>query len=887
MHTDLRTLPGRLTAAIVNVAVRRAWLTLFAAVVVTALGLIYTVADLGIDTDMSNMIDSRLPHRMAHQAYRAAFPNLTSDIVVFTESAHAGPAQDAADQIAASLRAQPTIARSVVQPGGGEFFATNGLLYLSTDELWKLDERLNAAEPFLGTLAHDPSLRGLLATLRRGFETELDRDQQQIILRMFDRISAAVEKLIAGHPEPIQWRDELFEPTPQATGIHRSFVLIDPVLDRASVQPALAAVNAVRGIVADLASNTADVRFRFTGDAVMDSEELVTVADDAKLTTLLSFVEVSLVIMLGLRTASLLSAVLLTLACGLIWTAAFATFFVGTLNMISVCFAVLFIGMGVDFGIQFTMRYLEESDRRLARTAAIVAAGQHAGGALALAAVGAAISFLAFVPTSYRGLAQLGVIASWSMLIAWFLNLTLLPALLSLLPQPAARVSTKTSEVTAVDHWASRHFKVILALTGFAVIGGLWLLPQARFDLNPLNLKDANSEGVAAFRDLANDPSHSPYSIHVLSASLTEADVLANKLRALPSVDKVITLSSFVPDDQTEKLEIISGLQFALAGALEPGAEPTPTIAEEASAVNQFLNALTPASRVPAQAAAWAGSVARLSAALTTLTANPDWPQRLAPTLRTELLGDLNSVLTRLAKLLGAQEITLETMPADLREQYLSHNGTALIQVIPRENLNDNAAMKDFVLSVQSVAPLATDAPVELYVGSRVVIKACIVASIWALLLTLVLHILVLHGVVDALLVAAPLVLAMLLTVATSVLFDIPFNFANIIALPLLIGLNNAYGAYLVVRNHATRDVGMLLASSTPRAVLFSGLTAIASFGVLGFSKHPGMAGMGILISVSLSYAIFCALVVLPAIMAAREAYVARNSKKPELEEMI
>jgi predicted RND superfamily exporter protein len=131
-------------------------------------------------------------------------------------------------------------------------------------------------------------------------------------------------------------------------------------------------------------------------------------------------------------------------------------------------------------------------------------------------------------------------------------------------------------------------------------------------------------------------------------------------------------------------------------------------------------------------------------------------------------------------------------------------------------------------------------------------------------------HMFVLRGVWDAVLVAAPLVIAMLLTLATSVLGNFPLNFANIIALPLLIGLNNAYGAYLVMRRGGGHDVATLLETSTPRAVLFSGMTTIASFGTLAFSLHPGMAGMGILISLSLGYALLCALLVLPALMLGR-----------------
>jgi len=224
--------------------------------------------------------------------------------------------------------------------------------------------------------------------------------------------------------------------------------------------------------------------------------------------------------------------------------------------------------------------------------------------------------------------------------------------------------------------------------------------------------------------------------------------------------------------------------------------------------------------------------------------------------------------------LLDAEAFDASALPADIHQRYVAADGRARIELFPTEDLNDNAAMRRFAGEVQAVEPAATGAPVELVAGSKAVIASCIKASVGALLLTLLMHIVVLRGVVDALLVSAPLVLAMLLTVATAVVFDFPFNFANIIALPLLIGLNNAYGAYLVVRRQHASGVESLLESSTPRAVMFSGLTAIASFGTLGVSKHPGMAGMGILIAISLGYAILCALLMLPALMSALERRV-------------
>jgi len=856
------------TAAIVAWSVRNAWLTLSLALLATVGAFSYTTQHLGIDTDTSNMLDPDLPHRQAHRSYRAAFPDLPGDVVVFTEAAYAGAAEDAADALATRISQRTDIASVVERPGGDAFFQTHGLLYLDPAALWKLDERLQAAAPLLGTLAHDPSLRGLFETLLRGLDGTPDDSQQLLLKRMFDRISHAIARLNAGDSSPIRWRDELFEATP--AGLQRAFVLIDPVLDAGNFQPAAAAVARLRALIAEVAPAFPEVDFRMTGAAVMDVEELVTVAEDAKLTTSLSFLLVAIVLAIGLRSPTLVGGVLVTLACGLVWTAAFAAFTVGALNIISVCFAVLFIGMGVDFGIQYTMRYLEETDRGQRRAVALVDAGRGAGGALALAAVGAAISFLAFVPTSYRGLAQLGVISAFSMMVAWFANLTVLPAVLRFLPVPQRR-EIRFTPSTVLQDWIQRHARRILGVSALIVLVSLALAPAARFDLNPLNLKDGGTDGVAAFRLLASDPDNSPYTIEVLAPSLRAADALAERLTALPEVERALTLSSFVPSAQDEKLAIIEGLSYSLAGALEPATSTPPEASVEAASLREFSQRLAALSGAHFNAE-FAASATGLATLLGKLAADPRGLEALVPRLRDQLIGDLPTTLARLGRLLEAEPVTLDSLPDTLRKSYLAADGRARVQVLTKADLNDNQALRDFVRAVQREAPAATAAPVELYEGSRTVIAACITAALWALVLTLILHIVVLHGVLDALLVAAPLVLAMLLTVATSVLVDVPFNFANIIALPLLIGLNNAYGAYLVVRKHTTSDVHGLLASSTPRAILFSGMTAIASFGVLGVSKHPGMAGMGILISVSLSYAIVCALIVLPALMSVLES---------------
>ena len=876
MTNSFSVLGKKILTGLVAGSVRAAVPLLVLSMGLTGLLLYYVATYLSLNTDTSDMLDPDLPYRRASRQFSAAFPQLMDELVVVIESRHAGDAKDAANRLATLLRGRPEIVQSVYQPGGGDFFDKNGLLYLETDKLWTLDDRLAEAEPFLGTLASDPSLRGLLEVLSKALSANVGKDELPMLIKMFDRISNAIEKQVSGKPQAVLWQDELFEEGEHRGMLQRFFLLVKPKIDYTSLQPAQAALDLIHQLKEPIQGISPDnaVRIRVTGSVAMNNEELVTVSRDAMVTASLSFVLVTLLLIWGLQTAGAVVAVLVTMICGLIWTAAFATYAIGSLNLISVCFAVLFIGMGVDFGIQYAMRYLEACDRCPDKVTALYSAAAGVGGALTLASIGAAISFCAFVPTSYRGLAELGIISGFSMLVALFANLTLLPAMLSL-QRKAGWYALPALEVYVADKFNSivrQYRRIILAVTVLLIIISVGLLPLVRFDFNPLNLKDSATESVATYIDLARDPNSTLYTISALASNLDAARETAARLEKLAVVDKAVTLASYIPEDQGEKLQIIDGMRSSLEPALNPSSQVTPPgLRELTDRVHNFHGNLKKA-LAGSPATALAISMKRLDSALDALQTSSEWPDRAVSALSKLLIGDLAKTLERLRGLLDAESITLSDLPQDLQQRYIAADGRARIEVFPKENLSDNRTLREFVHGVQSVAPDATDSPVELLEGSEAVIHACLVAATLALLLTMIMHFYVLRSVLEALLIAAPLTLAMLLTGASSVLFNIPFNFANIIALPLLIGLNNAYGAYLVLRSHGAESFYRVMHSSTPRAVLFSGLTAISSFGVLAISKHPGMASMGVLITLSLLYALLSALIVLPALMAQLEA---------------
>jgi uncharacterized protein len=557
----------------------------------------------------------------------------------------------------------------------------------------------------------------------------------------------------------------------------------------------------------------------------------------------------------GLRSWWLNVATLLTLAVGLVFTAGFATLVIGRLNLISITFAVLFVGLGVDFGIHVVLRFQEALGAGERKHAALRTAVAGVAGPLSLSALCAGLGFLAFVPTDYRGLAELGIISAAGMAIAWLVSLTLLPALLAML-------RPRLGPAGQWGAWAQGPGRPRLVVGVAALAGGasLLALPDVTFDFNPLNLKDPQSESVRVFNALAADPETSPHVIDVLEPTLEKADAVAARLEARPEVEEALTLTSFVPEAQDQKLELIDSLAFYLGPTLS-GADAAAPIGPEdrRDAVARLRAALN-------DAAASGPGAERLAAALEALGREPSDAALME--LEARLTGTLPALLGRLRQSLDAGPITLEDLPAGLRDEWVNEQGQARVLVRPAGPITDNAELEAFASAVVGEAPRATGTPIVVLEGGREVVSAFRDASWLALAVITLLLAIVLRNLRDLAFVLAPLALAVLLTAASAVLLGLELNFANVIALPLLLGLGVSGAVHVVMRWRSQGRPPDVAATSTPRAVMFSSLTTVASFGTLAISDHLGLASMGLLLTIAIFWSLVCNLMVLPSMLA-------------------
>jgi hopanoid biosynthesis associated RND transporter like protein HpnN len=847
------------------------WLVI-AAALASGLLLDYTAKHFSVNTNTLEMLDARLPFRQAQQELARTFPDLARNIVIVIEADNVVRANDLAHQLAERLRLDARHFESVYEPAGGSFFIRNGLLYLEIPALEDLAYALAKAQPMLGALSSDMSIRGLFTVLGRALDQGLSSEDEKILAPVFDNLSQNIESQLAHNPVRLSWKSKLFGDAMPFDAGNRGFVLVRPRLDFSQVESAEESIRVIRESISRMSLDANRERIRLTGEPVMDNEEFSSAIDGILFSGFLAFALVSLITVFGLRSPRHILAILITLAVGLICTGAFAAATIGALNVISINFAVLFIGMGVDFGIQVGLRYKEELQAGHGHLDAIRRTGAGLGGALTLAAVAAAASFFSFLPTSYLGLAELGVISGVGMGIAMLLNLTLLPALLTVLPKNLELRQTARGAQIAPVFDPGRRRRSILWIYGLTALGSAALLPWVQFDFNPLNMKNQTSESVVTFKELLADPNTTPYTISVVADNLESAEALAAKVEALSSVDKTITLADFVPAQQDEKFAIIDEMNLLLGPLLAKNPlSDSQSLDQEVNAVDGLekkLAAADPAKLSPLMAA----SVARLKAALLALKSTPDWPEPALVQLRENAIGDLPETLDMLRQLLDPAPIELDDLPPELTGRYLGRDGRARLEIFPKQDLRDNDALRRFVREVQTIAPNASDAAVELLEGGDAVVRAALEATVLAFIATALLLLAVLRRVFDTVLVLIPLVFSLLLTAASSVLIRIPFDLANIIALPLLLGLSNAYGIYIVLRLRAEGSIQNLFLTYTPRAILFSTLTAICSFGTLAFSSHRGLSGIGILVTLSLTFAVSSTLLLLPAIVAVRES---------------
>ncbi len=853
----------RLIEPIAAAAARRALPVVIMGILIGALCVFAAYERLGVSTDTDQLFSDTLPWRQKDIAFSRDFPQFKDLIVALVDATTPEIADQTAADLAAVVAKDHAHFKDVRRPDASPYLEQNGLMFLESKQLTDILEATIDAQPFLGQLTADPSARGLFAALSLiGLGLEKGQADLTGYAPSLDAFHRALSGALAGKPVPLSWETLLAGSLASQAGQYR-FVLVHPKLDYEALEPGGDATDVLRARIAELEFVRAGLaHVRLTGDVALSDEEFSTVAQGAAWGTVGSLALVLVWLVLAVKSWRLIVPILFTLIVGLLMTTGFAALAVGRLNLVSVAFAVLFVGIAVDFGIQFCVRTREMRLSTGEAAPALEAAARVAGPQILVAALAASAGFFAFVPTDFSGVAELGLIAGAGMIIAFICSIVFLPAALALSqPKP------ETGEIGfawagALERWLLARRKAVLSIAGCVFVLGLALSPRLEFDSDPLHTKDPNTEAMLALSAMMDDPLTNPYSIDIITANMQDADALAVKLRKLPLVADVLSLSSFVPEAQPEKLALLKDAAAVLAPSITPHGPPPAVTPQDirvaaASALAQ-LEAGVHSAPQPEQAA----MVRPLMEDLRGMAQASD---ATVMAVNWSLTRFLPLQLDRLRNALEAHVVSGMDIPADFAADWRLPDGRVRVQVLSRAGARDSKGLHEFVAQVRSVAPDAAGSAVIIVETASTIVGAFKSAAVSALIAISLLLLVVLRKPLDVLLVLTPLMLSASITLVAAVLLPLPLNFANIIALPLLLGVGVSFNIYFVMnwRKGARRFLG----TATARAVLFSALTTATAFGSLALSAHPGTASMGRLLLLSLGATLTSTWLVLPALL--------------------
>ncbi len=823
----------------------------------------YAAGALSVNTDTSAMLDPNLDFQRRAATLREAFPAIKNDVLVVIDAESVDEAEAFTSALAGRLKAANNLFDDVYAPSADPFFRENGLLFLNEARLAERLERLGQAGALIEKLTRAPTAATLFDALADNDALAQEADLGADALdRLYGELAVVGDATLAGESQPFAWLGAFAEDaTPDAerdAAAARRLLYATPTLDYSRLQPAKPALDALKAEIASL-SEAFDGRARalVTGDPALRADELSAVSSGIGASFAVSLFLVALLLFAAFRSIYLVSATMASLIVTLVLTAAFAAATVGELNLVSVAFTVLLVGLGLDFAIHLLSHVQERRAHGQTTASALRGAAHDAGAGLTLAAPTTAVGFIAFTPTRFDGIAQLGLIAGVGVLIAFFVAATFLPALLGAIAPPQRKSGG------AIDAAFRLLERLSIPISLIAIGAGAYaatLLPQARFDADPMSLRDPNSESVRGFNLLFDDDETVPYRASVIVETEEEAERLETVSAANAAIGRTRRLADFVPDAQLDKLDLIDfaagGLAFALTAAPDDAGNAPPEARDRAAA--RLLERLRLDNATKAEE--------RLASILTQLSESPAAFDRF----EAQLFKYWPQLTDILFTQLNAAEVTQTNLPPTLRRRYLTEDGRRRVDLLPAEDVRDHRALERFVQAVEDIAPTAAGGAVQAEAAGKIIAEAMVQATAIALIAVTVLLWFLMRRFENVLFVLFPIALAAVLTVGASVLLDLPFNYANVIVLPLLLGIGVDSGIHLVLRQRHLAHGDDVFQTSTPSAVFFSATTTVASFGSLMLSAHRGTASMGQLLSLAIGMTLICTLIVLPAAMRLR-----------------
>lgn len=886
---------------VLRVQTSHPFLTFAGALVLAGLSVLFTVTHLEFKTSQRALISSE--NRLMQMLNVADRFSKLDAFIVAVENKNAHQSLEFVRALASRLEADHEHFAQVFYRVDPAHFKPWALLYLKPEEINALRNNLEKHEPFIQSLARSPGLAtffeaindemtsNMVGELFTGFlrPSPEGESSEPHDLDFLLRVLREMKTNIEGSPafsspwSPFflkgGWGDEAGEGYFWTEGKRYLLVFVAPNTKGAGASTAGKSLTALRQAVSAVRGEFPDVHAGVTGQKALDEDEKNLALNDISVATIVSLIGLTILLVFFWRTIRRPLLQMTTQVVGLSLTFGLTTLLIGHLNLLSVAFAPMVLGLGIDYDIHWFARYSEER-RRTGQSAdqALATTMERTGPAILLAALSTCLAFLPLALTGFKGLAELGLICGIGLLVSSITTVCLLPALIVLFDRPSSRtlLADMEQEVRPLMRITRKRALVILALTVVGSGLSLWGAGKITFDLNMLHLQSKSAESVEWETKLIEGSKHPSIYGVLFAHSLAEAAGKAEALKKLNSVSKVQSVNDFLPSDQGRKIPLVRRIKPVLANIPSsfkpPGAVDIPRLKNILSRIRFKMEGES--------AGAWGASKpleAQMRDARSLIdtigrdlrSIEPTALSRRLKGFEASMIADLNDKLSLLRANVNARPMEVSDLPQPVRERFVGPDSLYLIRAFPASDIWDPHLLGDFVRDLRSIDPDATGDPVTLHVFTREFRDSSFKAAIWAIVLIFAFLLLALRSVALTLVAIAPLVVGALLTFGLMYLFGVDLNLANAIFLPLVIGAGVEYGVIIVQRwrQGNAGEERVQLPFSTGMGILLAGLTTTIGFGSLMISRHQGIYSLGLMATVGSLTVLAVSLLFLPALL--------------------
>jgi hypothetical protein len=878
---------ARFLAWLAGVVFRHPRLFLYPQLVLFVLCIGYTVKYLEFDTSRSNLVGSNKKYHQNFLRFKDEFPT-QDDLVVVVESENTEKNRQFVERLGAKLGAETNLFHDVFYKGDLKMLGQKALLFVPESDLADLTKTLKDFRPFIAQFTHTTNLISLFKMVCAQFRTakeEANAENEAMVnaLPALERIvTQATDSMRRPGTPPSPGITALFDPNGDADQqIYITFAKgrIYLVTAQAPTDDLnAAAVVRLRQLVAETKAEVPGLNVGLTGEPVLELDEMAQSQKDTAVAAVVALVLSALIFIYGYQETGRPVKATLCLIVGLGYTLAFATLVIGHLNILTITFMPILIGLAIDYGVHLISRYEEELRHGKSEEAALLKAMVFTGQGIFTGGLTTAGGFLAMGLTDFKGIQEMGVICGGGLVVCLVPMMTLLPVLLlrgrqNVVDHEQGELAEKRARIENL--WLRRPvwtIGVVLALCALAATQ----LHKVYFDYNLLNMQ---SEGLAAVeyeKDLINSAPKSVLFAAVIATNLQQAAAFEQQLTNLPAVSSIDSMTSFLNEDQTRKLATIGDIKQELATVCFETPDPNPVDLQELSgtlySLRGYLHAaleVIPPDELDLRKKL--NSLAEAILALRKEMLRGDTRRRADNSLKLaqfqrSLFDDVHDTFQALRTQDNRAPLSAADLPQALRDRFIGTNGNYLLMVYPKGNVWDRDVQRVFIDQVDKIYPNVTGTPVQLY-HYTALLKNSYQEAAWyslgAIALLVLVHFRSLSCVVLAL---VPVAIGSLWLGGLMGWLGVPLNPANIMTLPLVIGIGVTNGIHILNR-FAEEQTANILARSTGKAVLVSGLTAMAGFGSLMLAQHRGIYSLGCVMTTGLATCMIAGLTFLPALL--------------------